>query len=134
MSILRDGKKPALRQYHPQDIARYPFPDPTDPGRFRGLREKAKRLHEETDYAIIYNARFHVVHLTQYLRGFEDWFMDLAQDQNLFQSMMEAVAENLFELNRRALAEVGEFVDIVAFGDDVGQQDVRSARSAITAS
>jgi uroporphyrinogen decarboxylase len=107
----------------PQHIARYPFPDPTDPGRFRGLREKAKQLHEQTEYAVIYNARFHVVHMTQYLRGFENWFMDFAQDQNLFHCLMEAVAENLFELNRRALSEVGEFIDIVAFGDDVGQQD-----------
>ena len=106
-----------------QHIARYPFPDPTNPGRFHGLREKAKQLHEHTDYAVIYNARFHIVHMTQYLRGFEDWFMDLAQDRDLFHCLMEAVAENLFELNRRALTEVGEFIDIVAFGDDVGQQD-----------
>ena len=106
-----------------QDIAKYPFPDPTDPGRFRGLREKARQLHKLTDYAVIYNARFHIVHMTQYLRGFEDWFMDLAQDHDRHHCLMEAVAENLFELNRRVLAEVGEFIDIVAFGDDVGQQD-----------
>ena len=27
-------------------IARYPWPDPTDPGRFRGLREQAERLRQ----------------------------------------------------------------------------------------
>jgi uroporphyrinogen decarboxylase len=104
-------------------IARYPFPDPTDPGRFRGLREKARRLKEQTDYAVMYNARFNIVHMTQYLRGFEDWFMDLGQDHDLFLSLMDAVSANLFELNHRALAEVGDYVDIVAFGDDIGQQD-----------
>jgi uroporphyrinogen decarboxylase len=36
---------------------------------------------------------------------------------------MEAVTENLEELNRRTLSEIGELVDIIAFGDDVGQQD-----------
>ena len=106
-----------------QTIANYPFPDPTDPGRFRGLRDIAKRLHEETDYAVIYNARINMVHTTQYLRGFEDWFLDLGQDHELFRCLMEAVTENLLELNRRALMEVGDNIDVVAYGDDVGQQD-----------
>jgi uroporphyrinogen decarboxylase len=105
------------------DILRYPWPDPTDPGRFRGLGERAQRLHEETDYAVIFNARYNVVHTTQYLRGFEDWYYDLGQNHELFQALMEAVLENLLELNRRALAEVGPYVDVVAFGDDVGLQD-----------
>ena len=104
-------------------IARYPWPDPTDPGRFRGLRERARRLREETDYAVMYNARYHLVHQTQYLRGFEDWFLDLGGNQPLFHCLMEAVLEVLLEQNRRALAEVGDLIDIVSFGDDVGQQD-----------
>lgn len=105
------------------DIARYPMPDPTDPGRFRGLRERALRLRHETDFAVMFNARFNLVHQTQYLRGFSDWFMDLAQDHALFTCLMDAVLENLLEMNRRALAEVGDLIDVVAFGDDVGLQD-----------
>ncbi len=105
------------------DIARYPFPDPTDPGRFRGLRQRAERLRRETDYAVMFNARFHLVHQTQYLRGFEDWYCDLAGDPELFACLMEAVLENLIAMNSRALEEVGDLVDIVAMGDDVGLQD-----------
>jgi uroporphyrinogen decarboxylase len=106
-----------------QTVVRFPLPDPIDPGRFRGLRERARRLHEETSYAVMYNARFHLVHQTQYLRGFEDWYCDLAGDHDLFRCLMEAVVENLLEMNRRALAELGDLVDIVAFGDDIGLQD-----------
>jgi len=104
------------------DIARYPWPDPTDPGIFRGLREKAERLRM-TGYAVMYNARFNLVHTTQYLRGFEDWFLDLGSNHGLFQALMQAVLDVLVELNHRALAEVGDLIDIVAFGDDIGQQD-----------
>ncbi|MCP5110508.1 MAG: hypothetical protein GY953_06695, partial [bacterium] len=39
------------------DIANFPFPDPTDAGRFRGLRERALRLKQKTPYAVIFNAR-----------------------------------------------------------------------------
>ncbi len=105
------------------DIARYRFPDPTDPGRVRGLRERARRLKEATDYAVMFNARYHLVHQTQYLRGFEDWYCDLAGDHDLFQALMEAVLDILLELNRRAYEQLGDLVDIVAFGDDVGLQD-----------
>jgi uroporphyrinogen decarboxylase len=105
------------------DIARHAWPDPTDSGRIRGLRERTLRLRSQTDYAIMYNARFHLVHQTQYLRGFEDWYMDLAQDHELFGALMDAVLDILIELNRRALREIGDLVDIVAFGDDVGLQD-----------
>jgi uroporphyrinogen decarboxylase len=106
-----------------QTIAAYPWPDPTDPGRVRGLRERVLRLREQTDYAILFSARFHLVHQTQYLRGFEDWYMDLAQDHDLFRALMDAVLEVLIELNRPALRAIGDLIDIVAFGDDVGLQD-----------
>ncbi len=82
----------------------------------------------------MYNARFNLVHTTQYLRGFEDWFLDLGGDHDLFLALMQAVLEVLMEMNHRALAEVGDLIDIVAFGDDIGQQDRRSARSPTTAS
>ncbi len=107
----------------PAQIAACPLPDPTDPGRFRGLRERARLLKQQTDYAVIYNARYHLVHQTQYLRGFQDWYMDLASNPALFRCLMEAVLENLLELNRRALLEIGGLVDVVSFGDDIGLQD-----------
>lgn len=105
------------------DVARYPLPDPTDAGRFRGLRERALRLRQETDFAVVYNARYHLMHQTQYLRGFSDWYADLAGDHDLFRCLADAVVENLIELNRRALREIGDLVDVVSFGDDVGLQD-----------
>ncbi len=103
-------------------IARHRWPDPGDPGITRGLRDEACRLRA-TGHAVMYNARFNLVHTTQYLRGFEDWYYDLGQDHDLFRCLMDAVIEVLEALNHRALAEIGDLVDIVAFGDDIGLQD-----------
>src|ERR1017187_2327961 len=116
-------RSPLCGEITPQDIARHAWPDPGDPGRYRGLREQARRLREETDLAVMYNARFHPVHLTQYLRGFQDWYPDLGADQDLFSCLMDAVTQILLEWNRLALREAGEFIDLVCFGDDVGLQD-----------
>ena len=92
------------------------------PGNHRGLREQAVRLRK-SGYAVMYNARFNIVHTAQYLRGFEDWYLDLGQNHELFRGLMQAITEVLVELNHRTLAEVGDLIDIVAFGDDVGLQD-----------
>jgi len=116
-------KSPLAGDITPATIARYPWPDPADPGRSRGLREKARRLREETDYAILYNARYHLVHQTQYLRGFQDWYMDLGGNPELFRCLMDAVVEVLIEMNRGPLDQLGDLVDVVAFGDDIGLQD-----------
>ncbi len=107
----------------PSQIARFPWPDPVDPGRYRGLREQALKLRNETSYAVMYNARFNLVHQTQYSRGFEDWYMDLGQNHDLFGALMDAIVEIMLEWNRLALEQVGDLVDIVAFGDDLGLQD-----------
>ncbi len=103
-------------------IARYPWPDPTDPGITRGLRERAERLRA-SGYAVMYNARFNIVHTMQYLRGFEDWYLDLGENGSLFRCLGQAVTDVVVELNHRTLAEIGDLIDIVAFGDDVGLQD-----------
>ncbi len=105
-----------------RDVARYPWPDPTDAGITRGLRTRAERLRR-TDYAVMYNARFNLVHTTQYLRGFEDWYLDLGGGHAVFEALMRGVLDVLVELNRRALSEIGDLIDIVAFGDDLGLQD-----------
>jgi uroporphyrinogen decarboxylase len=104
------------------NIARFPWPDPVDPGRYRGLREQALRLRQ-TGYAVMYNARYPVVHQAQYSRGFEDWFLDLGQNHDLFCALMDAILEVMIEWNRLALEQLGDLVDIVSFGDDIGQQD-----------
>ena len=104
------------------DIARYPWPDPTDPGITRGLREKARHLRETTDYAIVLHFSDIFVHTTQYLRGFEPWYMDVVLDPGLAGSLMDAVLEIRMEIARRALAEVGDLVDVVSTADDVADQ------------
>ncbi len=104
------------------DIARYKMPDPLDPGRFRGLVERVKHLRENTDYAIVLGLPGGFVHYTQYLRGFEDWFMDLRANQKIAGALFDAVEENTRITCIEALKQVGDMVDVVMVGDDVAHQ------------
>ncbi len=105
------------------DVERYRWPDPHDPGRTRGLGEEARRLHEETDYAVVLTMPGGIVHQAQFLRGFEDWFADLIANPALFQALMEKLTDLWIEMAKDELDAVGPHVDICFFGDDLGFQN-----------
>ncbi|MBN1838157.1 MAG: hypothetical protein JW820_20030, partial [Spirochaetales bacterium] len=44
---------PPLRGKSLEEIKRYRFPDPVDPARFRGLKERARSLYESTGYGLV---------------------------------------------------------------------------------
>lgn len=106
-----------------QDIVSFPWPDPHDPGRTRGLRERVLALRQSTDCAIVLNTTSIVIHVPQYLRGFEDWFMDLASDPKLAGALMDAVLDVHLAIASDALDQVGDLVDIVYASDDIGHQN-----------
>jgi uroporphyrinogen decarboxylase len=105
------------------DIVNFPWPDPTDPGYTRGLRDRALALRESTDCAIVLNLGSPFVHTTQFLRGFEDWFMDIAGDPKLATALFEAAVDVSSAKVAGILREVGDLIDIVATADDLGFQN-----------
>jgi uroporphyrinogen decarboxylase len=106
-----------------QDIVNFPWPDPTDPGYTRGIRERLLDYRNNTDYAIVLRLPSAFVHTTQYLRGFEDWFLDLAADQKLAGAFFDAAVEQSSALVEEILKVGGDLADIVACGDDLGFQN-----------
>ena len=104
------------------DVARYPWPDPDHPIRTEGLREQVRTMREQTDCALVLNLPSGFVHISQYLRGFEDWFMDFASDHKLLACLFDAILEVNLAICRRLLLEVGEEVDVILASDDLGLQ------------
>ena len=60
------------------EILGFPFPDPAEQSRFRGLGEKARRMYETTDYALMAGQAASLYYFSAELRGFEDYMSDLA--------------------------------------------------------
>jgi uroporphyrinogen decarboxylase len=105
-----------------RDILKHPWPDPDDPGRTRGLRQRALELKRKGDYALVLNLTIGVVHISQYLRGFQDWYTDMAADQRLIGALMDAIVDITMAMARNIVKEVGDLADIVFTGDDLGAQ------------
>ena len=105
------------------DLQKVRWPDPADPGRYQGLRERAKKLHEQTDYAVILNLGVGPVHLCQFLRGYGTWLEDLLIRPVFAEALMDRVVEILTRIADRALAEAGEYIDLAFYGDDIATQN-----------
>lgn len=104
------------------DIDRHHWFDPDDPGLVRGIGEEARRLHAETDYAVILSLPVGVVHQTQFLRGYADWMMDAIANPLFFEALMERVTDLWLRITANLLAAAGDHVDIVFVGDDIAMQ------------
>ena len=115
-------KSPLAGSITIQDIVNFPWPDPTDPGYTRGLRDRLLHYRENTDYAIALRLPSVFVHVTQYLRGFEDWFLDLAADKKLAGALFDAVTEQNTAMAEEMLKVGGDLADVVCTSDDMGFQ------------
>lgn len=123
-SLYYDQVKPPLAgPITIQNIVNFSWPDPCDPGYTRGIRERLLYLRENTDYATVLSLPAPFVHITQYLRGFEDWFLDLGADEKLAGAFFDATVEYTSALAEEILKVGGELADVVAFSDDMGSQN-----------
>jgi uroporphyrinogen decarboxylase len=95
------------------------WPDPARPALVAGVGEAARRLRNETGYAVVLNLPLGLFHYAQFLRGYEAWLMDLALDPDLVRTLHDALLEVTLEQARHLLDAVGDAVDVVCYGDDV---------------
>jgi uroporphyrinogen decarboxylase len=105
------------------DVAGYPWPDPLDPGRVRGVAARIEHLRRTTDSALVLHLPSPFIHKTQYLRGFEDWFTDLACAPRLISALFDAVLELSLAEAERILEVAGRLVDVVCTADDMAGQN-----------
>ncbi len=120
--INTDGPFYRLENPTVGDLEGYNWPDPDDPGRYRGLRERAKFLHDTTDHAVVLNLWVGLVHLAEFVRGFAQWLEDLLANPAFAEALMDRIADFWVRGTERALAEAGEFIDVVAIVEDLGTQ------------
>jgi uroporphyrinogen decarboxylase len=118
-----DGPLCHLAEPTLEDLERIPWPDPTDPSRYEGLRDRAEELHEGTDYAVILNLSHGPVHQGQYLRGYVAWLEDLLLRPIFAQALIDRIVEIWVEIAERALQEAGDYFDLVMYADDIATQN-----------
>ena len=115
---------PLAGDFTEETLRNYPWPDPTDPSRYVGLREAARRIAEEEKRAVVVaNMLAGFVETCPWLRGFEDYFADLAINHRLLGKLMDKLIEIKVACWERTLREVGEYADVIMEADDFAGQD-----------
>jgi uroporphyrinogen decarboxylase len=104
------------------DLDGYPWPRGNDPGRFAGLRERAERIRKETPYALVSGISGVVYETCWYLRGLEQWFMDMLQQPEFCEALLERTLAFWLDWFDGFLNEVGDVVDVIMIGDDLAGQ------------
>jgi uroporphyrinogen decarboxylase len=87
------------------------------------LNHRARTLYENTDKALFGWFNGSIFETAQYLSGFDTFFMRLAGEQELSRRLLERLTERVIEDLKRYLGAVGQYIQVIGFGDDLGFQN-----------
>ncbi len=99
------------------------WPDMRDPTRIAHVRERARQLAVDNQYAIMATPWLLFPFERAYaMQGMETFLLNMAMDPDFAHALMERIAVYCKQLMGRFLAELGDNVDIIKIGDDLGTQ------------
>jgi uroporphyrinogen decarboxylase len=123
-SFYYDLHRPPLAgEISKSDILHHPWPDPADPGYTRDLRPRVQAMRAQTDCALVLNLSLWILQCSQNVRGYEDWFVDLATQPDLLEALADCLTESMLGPLEAVTSEVGDLVDVISVSDDIGHQD-----------
>ncbi len=106
------------------DIKAFDWPNPENTAMFTGLREQAKSWYQNTDYIIGADGiKVGILQTSSQLRGYDNLFMDFAQNPELAHALLEKISTIINQLYHQYMGEVGKFVQVVCITDDQGTQN-----------
>jgi uroporphyrinogen decarboxylase len=119
--VAADGH--ALANLSISDLDHYPFPDPEDPARFKGLRDKVKKMYDDTDYALMPINMGSIYWMGTELVGLERYSEYIITNQKFIIKLADILLDWYKKYFNKLLDEVGEYIEMVwLFGDDWGIQ------------
>ena len=80
------------------------------------------RSASETPYAVVSGISGVVYEICWYLRGLEQWFMDMLTQPEFCEALLDRTLKFWMDWFRAFLDEVGDLVDVIMIGDDLAGQ------------
>jgi uroporphyrinogen decarboxylase len=106
-----------------EDLDKVQWPDARAPGRIDGVREEARRLSEETGYALVADIMCGgPFEQCCNLRGYENFLVDIYENPRFARRLIDTITDVDIAFWDVFLEAVGEYVQVVTQGDDLGMQ------------
>lgn len=104
-------------------VDKYNWPDPLDPERTAGLRERAIRFREEGKLVMIKGLCAGIFEMQQRIRGVTNALIDPFLYPEFSDRLIGKLADLKIQFWEKALGELADVVDVVAEADDYGTQE-----------
>ncbi len=105
-------------------IENYPWPDMDDPFRVAHVREQAHQLAEENEYAIIATPwLLFPLERAFAMQGMDKFLLNLAINPDFATALLQKIAGLCKTLMGHFLEALGDNIDIIKIGDDIGTQE-----------
>ena len=112
-----------LKEGRLREIERFAWPEPANKALFAGLRGRAEAL-SRSGYALVADPLAPAVfEPAWYLRGMENLLIDFIDNRRYALRLLETLLEFQLQFFDAFLSEVGDFIQVVMFGDDLGTQN-----------
>ncbi|HUW56023.1 MAG TPA: uroporphyrinogen decarboxylase family protein, partial [Planctomycetota bacterium] len=118
---LADTEEPSELDAHADAIDSFDWPSYADES-LDDIETRARKLHEETDLAVVANLCMHLLAAGQILRGYENFMVDLLANKSLVHALLERLTDAYVDRCDRVLGRVGQYVQAVLVTDDLGTQ------------
>ncbi len=125
-----DGEYATIHEYNIktptlETLEHYPWPNAADDFDFSTVREEAKKLHDEGEYAVVgcMGNAGNLFDQCWYLRGMPEFFMDMMIKKDFAHALMRTVCDQRKENARLFLEEAGEYIDVFQCADDLAMQN-----------
>ena len=105
------------------EIKSFKLPDPSDPSRFYGLKEKAKFLFENTGYSLWAGVVTNIFYFAWCLRGLDNFMTDIYGEPKIAIYLMDKIVEWNNRFCDSFYNEIGPYIDVFWIGDDWGTQN-----------
>ena len=126
--LLSPGSGSFVPAYHPlkdatiSDLESFEIPRISD-AELEYLYKRAKHLHEETDFAVFGWFNGSIFETSQFLCEWGEFMIRLASDKGFANKLLGRLTDAAIRDLRLYLDAVGDYIDIIGFGDDFGFQN-----------
>jgi uroporphyrinogen decarboxylase len=122
-SLYYEEARAPLREASLDDLEQYAWPDLGHPGRFVGLADEARRIHDETGCAVVALSGASLFEQLQLLRSMEALLTDFVANRDFAEALIAKVCALMLAGLHGLLDAAGEHIDVIVMGDDLGTQN-----------
>jgi len=116
--------------FNDEDIAKNMWAVPSPPWhldifddeQYKLFVNNIKELHDRTDYSIMLAVGCNLFEMGTFLRRLDNFLVDIYTDTKGTKRLLDKLVDGYLKLLDRVLEGVGEYVDLLQFGDDLGGQ------------